>query len=178
MEKLSPDAIRILRKINQQGMIVLSSYRVKHPYYGHEYEEDTERMPDEDWAICEEELWHYESKTHYHQPRVKSNRIHRTLVQGDSVIKTIHEIMGEDEILINSEELFNYEGYNDGLFKEERKIEYYPTRPPSKYKEFQSDYLKIEGIEMDDYFEERIGLLERYVLTDEALHLIGVGVDN
>ena len=53
---MSKEQLQLLKKIGVEGLIVLSSYCIKYPRYGHEYETGHDISGDE-WRLIQT-LWH------------------------------------------------------------------------------------------------------------------------
>jgi hypothetical protein len=91
MNQLSDKAIEVLRKIDEQGLHVLWSFKVPRPEYGQTYGEG-ETMPDDDWQVVESEL----SKTVHHEERGFYNQrrtIKRDLAFANMRIKGIESML-------------------------------------------------------------------------------------
>lgn len=179
MNKLSNDALDVLKRIHDEGMIVRSSFLVKYPYYGHDYD-DADEMSDADWVIVKRELFSIESKTVHPAPIITGATVIRHYYKDGSEFKdTLLVDSDGEERLVEQERIHSIMTKNQPDFVlNETRTHNLHNLPPYTENLFVSEYLTIERIEMDDYFEEYIGLLDRYMLTNEARELIGAGADN
>lgn len=185
MVELSEKAIAVLKRIHEDGMMVLHSFRVRTPYYGRSMDidnDDSVDMPSEDWVFCQDELFSIESKW-ITPPSIAKEKtlIRRYIKEG---IETVDTIMfnDEEEILVDQVMKFPMVGNPDSPYEliDETVHINWQHFERVRVDEFKSDYLTVESIKMSDIFEEDTGILERYVLTETALQLIGemAGADN
>lgn len=184
---LSKEAIDVLRKIHNRGLWNRSSYGVEHPVYGKHYEnddfdgfEDDDLMPPNEWGVVWSELCTIEREKIYittHEEKGYTRIVTRNgakfkedVLVFDSIDgKPVREyiVRSEQELsstlpVVNSqeghEEILNVWGNCDGYW--------------STLESYSSELLDTTPIEMSDFYEEKIGLIYKYTLTDKALNLI------
>lgn len=192
-------SLELLKKIHEQELIVLSSHHVAYPRYGHDYDSG-EAVPDDEWKQIKSlwKSWDEEksfvdfSETFFDRTYVNSQGINKVekIVRIDvphslSVTKPGHERVelvrysgGNFDITLPPDANFTHDFADDWecvgedvITDQKQHIE--------RYKDYhwESDYLMQESIEMDEFYEEKIGLQTRYILTDKAKQMIGVNND-
>lgn len=163
VSKVSDDVIRILYDVHHLGLTVLWSYLVPLAKY-----DDGREMPLDDWRLLEG-LWRVEHKTAYFRGPVSQYVTRMRISDGVCLRETI-------EVLDNGEEYTlcqNYLGSTDApdeIIEESVKTSC-PIRSV-EYSEQESDYLSVERVKMDEYYEESVGLVMRYKLTDLGVSII------
>lgn len=173
--KLGSQTTDILRKINTHGMIVLHSFLVPHPYFAKEYENSSDilKMSYREWQLCEQELWSYQTDTKTVQVGLDTHRIERVEIKNGARIKSIYVITpkGNEYLETQTTEIGSDTRLSNRIISEVKTVEH-GERSLVCHRRWTSDYIQRERIEMNDVFEEFIGILYRYTLTPLALSII------
>jgi len=192
--------LEILRKIEERGLVVLSSYQVEYPRYGMVYE-GGETVPDNEWKLIQTlwKAWEEEktilvsSETHKERNYLNSWGMKKTehieIFQWE-----IEDIEGEWGNPKDGSEIVEFISYEGDGFLLDRVPAHVEVPIPSEWDDWrlvgeniidrkydierykkhhwESDFLKRESIEMDEHYEEHIGLQTRFVLTDKVKELV------
>jgi len=193
MSELSKAALRVLRKIHKNGLIVLWSHHLPYPRYEHEFESDDGKLVSEaEWRVLRTELEEHGTRREVLSVGPATIYVSRQYGDGD----TWHSTKAIVEVALDVTKIEDYETFIDNIKKggvyPEHEIShqtmwgYMPQTVPTveivferdpEYIEHhyrESEWLDIEPISKDDYFEESIGIVFRYKLTAKALEAIGV----
>ena len=187
-KQLSHDAIRILKTIHEQGLIVRSVVHEEGysetPHYGTDYHTG-QPMPWADWLLIERELWRIE---HRHGARETLpptvTRTQKRVTQGtlvtESYLLDVPAGLKGDALAEGvkthafPETLAGYRheptDMADTILNDEISLENHISR--FEWIERVSDYMNVEIIDQGEIYEAWNGRLSRYMLTDKALKAI------
>lgn len=196
MSELSQAAIEVLRKIDEQGLCVRWSFKVPEPRYGQSFDDGND-VPNEDWQIVWSELSHIETD-HHRFIASQYQTISRDIALGNrqwcGIVSTPRQDQETNDtqrlgIFPNAIQEF-YHARNElvlsfGMMEAgvtdvgnvlqvtfestETKVEY----DNSHVRIWVSEWLEREHVPMDEHYEEIVGMIDRYELTDAAKELIG-----
>ena len=170
----------LLNKINDKGLIVLSSFHIAYPFYAHDYD-NRKTVPDDEWAQIKK-MWKswdtVEVMTIGYTITIDKLFTGSGCTKVERHIKEVYNdrenIRIEHVTIHMGNSTFSFPGGHPSLAEFPQEWEYLHDinteveRDNVRYKKhhWQSEYLEREGIEMDEYFEEFEGLLTRYIVKD------------
>lgn len=167
---LSEKAIAVLKKIHTNGLQVLWSFQNSIPYYG--TYPDGEEMPSDDWAILKRELESYETKNSFTRTSHPTATLIRIGIENNHKYNRTYIIAPDGSKMLVEETVEGLPYETPDVILYENQINDAGEGVWLSYNVWKSDYLIREKIDMDDVFEQKIGLLDQYTLTPLALEVI------
>jgi len=191
---LSPEALALLKKIHERGLQVLWSFQSPRARWGRDYDSG-ENVSWHDWYVMSQNLWR--SWVEEGRILVWHNTKMERAYKREGMIKTVQvDIILENEKSREKPRTVTYEsgpfltskisvmyeqsvqleaeqGWGDWEFWGERVLDTECEWMPTQERKWESDYIEVQHVEMDDFFEEHMGLMNRYSLTDLGRRLVG-----